>query len=207
MRYTTTVRGDSIRDLYAKGLALVGLGVLAGAGALVDYWPTGTLLPAAASIARPEAIATAMPVPATPVVARPVARIYKSPLRPVAFVAPTPVLVLDVWPVADPIGESVSLLMPPRDLEPAAVAVLASAAPAMATASPDLFVLPDTPPSVSEPTAWAGEADTDSFLTGAVKRTGATILHTSAKAGASIFDAFRTIGGSLGGAVRRVLPD
>ena len=34
------MRGDSLRDLYAKVIAVVGLGVLAGAGALVDYWPS-----------------------------------------------------------------------------------------------------------------------------------------------------------------------
>jgi hypothetical protein len=35
------VRGDSLRDFYAKTLAVLGLGVLAGAGAIVDYWPVG----------------------------------------------------------------------------------------------------------------------------------------------------------------------
>jgi hypothetical protein len=51
------VRGDSLRDLYAKTLAVLGLGLLAGAGAIVDYWPVnGTLpaLPVAAGF-RPEA--------------------------------------------------------------------------------------------------------------------------------------------------------
>src|SRR5690606_234841 len=43
----TPVRGDSRRDLYAKTLALCGLGLLAGTGALVDYWPVGMKLPLA----------------------------------------------------------------------------------------------------------------------------------------------------------------
>jgi hypothetical protein len=46
------VRGDSLRDLYAKTLALVGLGMLAGTGALVDYWPVGTRLPMGADVSR-----------------------------------------------------------------------------------------------------------------------------------------------------------
>ena len=43
------MRGDSLRDLYAKTLAVLGLGLLAGAGAVVDYWPAGSSAPAIAS--------------------------------------------------------------------------------------------------------------------------------------------------------------
>jgi hypothetical protein len=39
------VRGDSLRDFYAKTLAVLGLGVLAGAGAIVDYWPVSQDVP------------------------------------------------------------------------------------------------------------------------------------------------------------------
>ncbi len=65
------MRGDSLRDLYAKTLAVLGLGLLAGAGAVVDYWPVGSSAPAIASpsLPRPEiAVLTqnldqAIPVP------------------------------------------------------------------------------------------------------------------------------------------------
>jgi hypothetical protein len=43
------VRGYSLRDLYAKALALLGLGLLGAAGALVDYWPVHSTLPVVAS--------------------------------------------------------------------------------------------------------------------------------------------------------------
>jgi hypothetical protein len=43
------VRGDSLRDLYAKALALLGLGLLGAAGALVNYWPVRGDLPVVAS--------------------------------------------------------------------------------------------------------------------------------------------------------------
>ena len=43
------MRGDSLRDLYAKTLALFGLALLAGVGALVDYWPASGALPVVAS--------------------------------------------------------------------------------------------------------------------------------------------------------------
>lgn len=41
------MRGDSLRDFYAKTLAVVGLGLLACAGAIVDYWPVNEELPTA----------------------------------------------------------------------------------------------------------------------------------------------------------------
>ena len=45
------MRGDSLRDFYAKTLAVVGLGLLAGAGAIVDYWPVNGELPSVRSVA------------------------------------------------------------------------------------------------------------------------------------------------------------
>lgn len=39
------MRGDSLRDFYAKTLAVLGLGLLAGAGAIVDYWPVAEEMP------------------------------------------------------------------------------------------------------------------------------------------------------------------
>lgn len=43
------VRGDSLRDLYAKALALLGLGLLGATGALVNYWPVQNNMPGVAS--------------------------------------------------------------------------------------------------------------------------------------------------------------
>jgi hypothetical protein len=48
------VRGDSLQDLYAKVAAVLGLGLLALSGAVVDYWPVNGPLPR---------IATALPAP------------------------------------------------------------------------------------------------------------------------------------------------
>ncbi len=50
------MRGDSLRDFYAKTLAVFGLGLLAGAGAVVDYWPVGSPLPIVASARLPRPV-------------------------------------------------------------------------------------------------------------------------------------------------------
>jgi len=68
------VRGDSLRDFYAKTLAVLGLGLIAGAGAIMDYWPVGGELPPvpAARLIAPQvagAPATIPDIPA-PVLAR-----------------------------------------------------------------------------------------------------------------------------------------
>lgn len=45
------MRGDSIRDLYAKSLAILGLALLGAVGAAVDYWPTDLATPRAVPLA------------------------------------------------------------------------------------------------------------------------------------------------------------
>jgi hypothetical protein len=60
------VRGDSLRDFYAKTLAVLGLGVLAATGAAVDYWPVGEVWPAVPAVAGllPDGPVPAPPLPA-----------------------------------------------------------------------------------------------------------------------------------------------
>jgi hypothetical protein len=197
------VRGDSVRDRYAKGLALLGLALLAGAGALVDYWPTRGQLP----LAPPAERRTGLPAVteardplaidiAPPVIARRVPRVPTSVPTPVLHVSLAPRVV--GWPVvlAAPSAPA------PEPVPTAPVAVLASAG-RPASFGGESLILP--PPASPRPLAaqWAPDADEDSFLTGTVKRTGASILRGGAKAGASVLDAVR----SFGGAVRRALPD
>jgi hypothetical protein len=134
------VRGDSLRDFYAKSLALLGLAALAGVGALVDYWPTDIRTPLVARlvVAQPELA----PIPAVPSaellarlttdrsalratsepVAAPVtivaATIPAEPVESIEWVAPAPLsLALDVAPATPgSFGEEVSLALPPTPL-------------------------------------------------------------------------------------------
>ncbi len=201
MRYTTTVRADSIRDRYAKGLALFGLGLLAGTGALVDYWPTRGHLPLVAPVDREDLhLAAARPRdPLMIVVAPPTTARRAPPSRPAE---PVPQLQLGAAPSVR--GLPVALMAPAApaatDPEVAPVAVLASAA-AASSVTASLILPPLATPRYTA--SWSADSEEGGFLTGTVKRTGASILRTSARAGVSVFDAFR----SLGGAVKRALPN
>lgn len=215
------MRGDSVRDLYAKTLALFGLGAIAVAGALVDYWPVGLGTP---SVATP---VTQAPLPGplsvndvgvTPVPALPAAvagppsrpRVARAvvPARPAAA-APSPALLV-VTAASLPLGAGVRLRQPGY-LDPDLAVVLASHAPGDQDALAHLLISEVVEPPAGVPLARltpAGPVTTgltdegDGLLTGAFKKAGSTIARTGAKTGASIFDTFRVVSGM----VRRALP-
>jgi hypothetical protein len=210
------VRGDSLRDLYAKTLALLGLGVLAGAGALVDYWPIGVNVPEANSALGRPALALPFPVSSdafnrvsapAPLRAHQETALLASAILPVATIAALPV----TGTSASGLGEPVGLF------EPVTRKALAVTSASFETAlfNPEVYE-PFSPvatdegvplPSSIAPSAPVGLSDsgddTDGFIAGAFKRTGNSIVKTSVKTGASIVDAVRVIGG----AVRRALPN
>ena len=211
------MRGDSLRDLYAKVLALCGLALLAGTGALVDYWPVEEPLPKVpsnsidlrASLPVPQDFDrghVAVLMPRT--VPRPSPAIRHEPATTTAQPAlPEP---LEVTTFSREIfrGATVDLVPPPLpELDVTPVAALVPPAPAVEVpipAGPSLAVtIPPTTPTHDE----------DGFITGALKKTGAVatasiartgdaIVRTGAVAGASIVDAFK----GLAGAVKKVSP-
>src|SRR5262245_40126820 len=119
------MRGDSVRDLYAKALALVGLSLLAGAGAIVDYWPVSgdmprvvaapNRLPSVARVPRAANVSVTPPVAAR-VMAVTAAR--PAPVTPdVISAAAAPELFVSMPTAAAPtasapIGHSVGLTIP-----------------------------------------------------------------------------------------------
>lgn len=179
-------------------MALLGLGLLAGTGALVDYWPTRGQMPLVAPFGRVLLAATSHPDPLLIVVPPPAAT-RRAPAPTSAGPGPVPVLLVSAAPRVG--GVPVALVAP--RVEPVAdpvvepVAVLASAT----TVGASLILPPLATPRHTA--SWSTDSDDGGFLPGAVRRTGASILRTSARAGASVFDAFR----SLGGAVKRALPN
>ena len=197
------MRGDSLRDFYAKTLAVLGLGLIAGAGAIVDYWPTGIRLPAATSpsIARltvpPLVQNLNQQVPAPTLVvsresvhsmnarhvhwpaftARPQAAV--AILRPAAF-KPAP-SAAPVLPAAEPVaakpGAPVSYTTPVSEFAPD---MLASS-----QLSAEQLDAPGGPPS---PTG---------FIGGALKRTKDSLARTGAVTSASLGNAVRGVVGAF----------
>ena len=217
------MRGDSRRDLYAKLLALCGLGMLAGAGALVDYWPVPEPLPRVASrppepglpilpaVAPDTAVAL---VAAVPVADRPVRGERRRSSRPEPVLPAMNLLPVSASTDAAAIGaadwSSAAPPAPPPAATMAEVPIVAMAAILpVATEMPGL-----TPAPIPAVELGALHEDggsgfwSDAFRkTGEVAstslaRTGDAIVKGGSIAGASIVDMFR----GLAGAVKRVSP-
>ncbi len=189
------MRGDSLRDLYAKVLAIVGLGMLAGVGALVDYWPMATGTPVLVAGPRflptmPElTLADAVPMPALSTVA-----LTARALPSVAAAVPAPESIVAVSSVGElPLGEPLALSAPPASV---VVAVPATEVPATE------IELPAPPPPVDAmittgnfPNLVVSNQSESGFLMGALKKTRAGLVKTGAVTGASIMDAFKGVVG------------
>jgi len=192
------VRGDSLRDFYAKTLAILGLGLLAGIGALVDYWPVGGSTPpvVAGPAFLPElpaltpAAGLAVVLPPAPVRATRLASRTLAPRPaatvPVSFVA---VAMSGVGPVGEPLTLEAPrplIVAPEPAVDPPAALIELPAAP------PPYETVPAFGPSRLS----AGTSDSGFFMD-ALKKTGAGIVKTGAVTGASIADAFRGVLGAF----------
>ena len=226
------MRGDSVRDLYAKTLALLGLGVLAGTGALVDYWPVGLSTPAVdmpfvssplpgpiavTSLAEPALVA---PPPSAverplqaPGRARPVSAVGRSATPAVperssvdSRTSPTPALLI-ASAASLPLGIGVRLREPVPVVEPlpglAADAVGPDGAPLLIAANGEPPAgVPRARLAPTQPAPASSGDEADGLIAGAFKKAGSSIIKTGARTGASIFDSFRVVSSM----VRRVLP-
>lgn len=192
------MRGDSLRDLYAKTLALCGLGLLAGVGALVDYWPVGVSTPqvGAAPIALPQryALGPAESVNVQVRIAQPAPSVTAPP-APVATLASLPIA-SGLPPVSD---RAVTLSAPVAPPATMAVTTVASSIPAAEVPLLGPAPIQPMPGLELEPVPVyrmaAAEPADEGFLSDAldvVKNTGSTIARGSAKTGASIIGALRS---------------
>ena len=210
------MRGDSLRDLYAKTLALVGLTVLAGVGALVDYWPVALTFPA-----PPVPILLPDPADRTLVAHEPIDVILASDRagRPPAeprLARSRVSLVLPAQAESNPpLGEPA---LSPASALPDPVTVVANNGLSSISGPTEIVTsIPDSPVTLDE--SWtdatdsplpmraavagvSGGDDSDGMISGAFKKTGSSIIKTGARTGASIFDAMRVVSG----VVRRALP-
>ena len=189
------MRGDSIRDLYAKTAALAGLAVLAGIGALVDYWPIGVRPPAVAVLHLPVAAPAHAVAPDTDTIPVVMARVAAPAPRQFEATLPVhsslPVVAANLHPLAELEAPDVA----PPALPPPPVVPVFEAVP---SAEPVPFVAwPDFDPSL----VYQISGDEDSgLLSGAVdmmKTTGSTIARGGAITGASIASAFRAVSGAF----------
>ena len=201
------MRGDSLRDLYAKTLALFGLALLAGVGALVDYWPASGALPAVASPGMTPAPA-ALPSVASLGAAFTTSAASSAPRAdraPIAVTRRTPVRSaatgsLDTLPVATadvPFAEGIALGEPPLPAVVTPVAATSAPAPEIALPGAPVAALPfgpippDAPLVDRSPEGFLGNA------TSAFKKTGESIVNTTVKTGVSIMKAFGVVGGAF----------
>jgi hypothetical protein len=208
------MRGDSVRDFYAKTLALLGLGVLAGTGALVDYWPAPSVhLPIAEPALRmPEVAWTALPAsPVEPMlVATPRSVVARGPsLQPIVADISSPALAepLPTLSVTEPAVfayRSVALAAPPPDvLVPVTWASTGHTEIALSSYD-DYQPIGSGGGYPSGQVALDSSADQDDWwITAAAKRTGSSIARTGARTGASFVNLFRAVNR----VVRRALPN
>ena len=200
------MRGDSRQDLYAKTVALLGLGLLAGAGALVDYWPTDLGVPRAASALLRPARAHALAIPQSPPDLAMTAMVRGASPRiadatPAASVEPADLVTsldADVTPPPPVLAAFDVTPMPVASVLAPAVALSVPAAPASAEE-----LAPRLEPAVRQVASGAG-TDDSSFLGGALRTAGGSIVNAGgsivsagAKAGSTVAGAFRAAAGAV----------
>jgi hypothetical protein len=195
------MRGDSLRDLYAKTIAVCGLGLLAGAGALVDYWPTAAALPFVRSAFPEPLLVNALPVPdelpALPALTAGAPR----PARSHAGITAVPLPTLFVTPATDSMfGDSLALALPPMPHLGATSAQVTNGAEVALTEPAEPLM---TMAMYAAPVSGADHGN--GFIAGAAgafKTAGSSIASAGSKTGAFIVGAGRTVTGVM----RRVNP-
>lgn len=198
------MRGDSLRDLYAKALALLGLGLLGVAGALVDYWPVHGDIPMVASVlAHPAGLAalTADANASMPVVASPSSVRRATPaVEPIAIPDPiestsAPVAehpVTSSAPAAAPTSTPASLVVAPAS--PASLPVYTlDLIPPSSSDVPELT--PESPAAPVTSNAQTGE----NMFAGAAKSIG----KAGAKTGTTIASGFVSAASAIGRMFRK----
>lgn len=196
------MRGDSLQDLYSKSLALVGLGVLACIGALVDYWPARLDPPRINARDAAPLIAAAHPVRAVHIPMPVLARARNASPAPAGL---PPAVELEAPELALPVtgGTIDASLASVADFGAPPAAPLSSTL-AMATPDPfalipgsDLYFDEGTFSRMAAAVEPADDGDGGGFFssaTGLAKKAGSSLITTGTRAGASIMDGLSFVG-------------
>jgi hypothetical protein len=220
------MRGDSLRDFYAKTLALIGLALVGALGALVDYWPASHPLPLVAEAlpapapagvaARAEHVRVGAPslfasgglltgrtlAPAARSSRRTPGRRPAAPLVPASFT---------VSAAADLVPARVVVAFEPPPPPAASIATT----PVAAVPVTQVALLAPEPEPLAEAVftphgsgGGYGHGDTGflSDATEAAKKAGTSIMAGTMKTGASIVDGLRTVGGAVRRGLWRFIP-
>ena len=185
------MRGDSLRDLYAKTLAVLGLGLLAAAGAIVDYWPVGSSAPAISS--------PTLPRPDVPLLAQHLDQTIPAP----AFTVPgvRPVVVRGTIHARN-VGSARFLTPAVEPIRPATVASASKPVPAfrapiesqwqVALAPVDMTaaVYQDLAPPINA-------APASGLIGGALRKTKDSLVRAGAVTGSTLADALKGVGGAF----------
>jgi hypothetical protein len=199
------VRGDSLRDFYAKTLAVLGLGLIAGAGAIVDYWPTGMRLPATTSPALTRLIVPPLTQDLNQQVPEPVVVAARETQQHLVSARRMP------WPAFAPKPQATVAAVRPAVFTPAATEAATVPSAETGVASPsvsvsytipvnewasEMFVASRLAPEQLD--AWAGgPPEPTGFIGGALKKTKDSLVKTGAVTSASLGNAVRGVVGAF----------
>jgi hypothetical protein len=183
---------------------VLGLGLIAGAGAIVDYWPAGIRLPAATS----PSIARLTVPPLTQ-------DLNQQVPEPVLVVAREPQQLVSArrirWPAFAPRLKATAAVVRPAVFTPAPTEAAAPPAAETVVATPGLPVSYTTPVSEWAPEmfvasrlapeqldTWAsGSPEPTGFIGGALKKTKDSLVKTGAVTSASLGNAVRGVVGAF----------
>jgi hypothetical protein len=193
------MRSHSRVDLYAKAVALTGLGCLGIGGALVDYWPTTSDLPAvrsATEFAGSPSVSTIVDVPGFTSASSAGIRFILGSARDVRTAQVT---TKSVEPVTSEI-QPISFSPVPRSLTVDATVRLADlpGQPVNLSHAPliDEPVFTEETPSPAAVMV-LNNSEPDGFLSGVLKKTRASVGSSVGKAGSSLAGAVRVVGGAV----------
>jgi len=189
------MRGDTLRDFYAKSVALLGLGLLGAVGAAVDYWPSDLAAPATVALDLRAPSPGALPKRA--LASEPVRVVTSRASVVVAGAAPAPVSLVQVSSrtVTPPQPESA----PAPDLPPLVPAAFTGAATLVAT-EVDLSPLDLSRPTFHGTTVAPLEV-VNTRHQNVFAEIGSGIAGGTAKVGSAFAGGIQKVGGAVGGAM------